>query len=172
MPPITKVREPQHLTVTRPELPADPALRAVAEDVLALCKYSFTAAAANQGPTTDSALDNACRDFIASRPSAARTEYAQRGSDLLEAPSGLRTAHFGRYASIGTEEFRSLGADGMLQKLGPPRIQAAQLRTGIDAMRTRLGQVATASKSNGTPQEFFHIDSGALQQAFEAAKKK
>ena len=158
--------------MANPQLPPEPALRAIADDVIGLCKLSFVAAAADKGPTTNGMLDQACRNFIASRPPATRKQYALRANALLDAPSDLRSAQFGRYAAVGPDEFRSLGADGLVQKLGPPRVQAAQLRTDVDAMRTRLVRVATASTTNGHAQDFFRIDSGALQEAFAAARQR
>jgi hypothetical protein len=86
-------------------MPKDPALRAVAEDLLAQLKYRFAAAAAENVP------DKVFQPYLASRSGSTRERYQQQTRALLAAPQELRARHFRRYAAIGVEEYRTLAPD-------------------------------------------------------------
>jgi hypothetical protein len=166
------LREAPQLLVEDPQLPPEPSLRAIADDVLARCRYSFVTAAVGAGGPSHPGLDETCGSFIASRSEAALARYQSGAKALVQAPIEFRSSFFGRYAAISVEDFRSLGADGAVQKLGHLQIEPATMRSHLDAFHARVLRVATAAPlGDGGDQAFFHLDPKAIQAAIGAAGK-
>ena len=173
MPSVTTlVKEVPHLLVTESQMPTEPSLRAIADDVLALSRCALVAAATGDGATRHSGLDQTCQSFIASRGATARARYLARSKALLDAPPELRVSQFGRYATLSNEEIRGLGADGAVQKQGHLQLPPATMRSSLDALRARVLHVATAAplEVSGN-QTFFHLDPKSMQAVIGAASK-
>ena len=136
--PIVKVASPVLIDAT---LPAEPNLRAVADDVLAKLRYSLAAAAAEEQPAASSSLDQLFRGFIATRSAPTRALARERSRALLGAATPLRRMHFGRYAAVSLKDYSALGSDGMEGRVGKLEVDSVVLKKSIDGIRARLSSV-------------------------------
>jgi hypothetical protein len=142
MPQLTPVRPIlSPIAVTRlvpvvrdtPALPTQPALRAIAEDVIAEVKYATSVAASHEerGPGV---LDGALHDFLTARRPAAQRRARAHAGRLLAAPAEQRSAVFGRYSSIKAADYLGRG-QGTPAGLAQMKLNSAQLTTELQAVR-------------------------------------
>lgn len=117
--------------VIDPPLPEDPTLRAIADDVLAKLRHSFTMVACEEQPEARGELDQMYREFLATRKPANRALVRVNAQALL-ADQALRSAQFGRYAHIDRNEYRTLGSDNVARRVAPLPINPDLLRAIID----------------------------------------
>src|SRR5215204_6055955 len=113
MPLPLKVKMEVSPFIVDPAMPSDPALRAVADDVLAKLRRSFTAVAAEEQPGAHGSADDMFRAFLATRGAPTRTRYREQSQGLLNSPSSLQTAYFGRYAAVNSKAYQSVGSDDL-----------------------------------------------------------
>src|SRR5262245_58333488 len=116
MPPL-QVEVEVSPVIIDPSMPSERALRAVADDVLAKLRYSFTTVATEEQPgavggvaDNKTRLDDTFRDFIGSRSAQSRDHFRERSQALLGSPPALRSAYFGRYAQIDPAIYRTLNS--------------------------------------------------------------
>lgn len=149
---VTKVASPISIDAA---LPQDPNLRAVADDMLAKLRYSFTAAAAEENLAVSSSLDKLFREFLATRSSSTRTRAREKARMIMESEPQLRQHHFGRYAAIGLKEYRTLGADGLDGRVSALKVNTTALKKGLEKLSTRLSatpaQASHLTSSQGAP---------------------
>src|SRR5689334_11239103 len=97
--------------IVDPGLPADPALRQVAERVLGTVKYSFAVAAAEVAPAASGKLDRLFQKYVAARTPKTRKAFHAAGHALLSAPASERLRTFGPAASLSASAFAARGAE-------------------------------------------------------------
>lgn len=119
MPPPMKVKMEVSPFIVDPAMPSDPAVSAVADDVLAKLRRSFTAVAAEEQPGAHGSADDMFRAFLATRGAPTRTRYRERSRALLNSPSSLQTSWFGRYAAVNSKAYQSVGSDDLPSLVGP-----------------------------------------------------
>jgi hypothetical protein len=107
------------------------------DDVAARLRYSFAAAAVEQ-VAAPGRVDQAFQTFIASRSSASRARFRERGQALLSGSPAIRAAHLGRYAAVDLTEYRTLGSDGMTGRFGKPELDSATVVTSLEKLRDRF----------------------------------
>ncbi len=109
-------------------------LRSVATDILHGLQYSFLAAAAHPEIRFPfGSLEEAFQGAIALRPAERRWVYHARARHVARSPIEARQAGFGRYGTLGVEEFGRVGLAAASEwlaafRLDPRRIRLASLR--------------------------------------------
>jgi hypothetical protein len=119
------------LRIGAESLPADPAIRAVAHDVLNRLKYAFAIAAADLPVTAPGPVDLLFREFLSSRAEPVRARQRARATTLLQAPPASREATFGRYGRIEPAQYAAVGSAGLADLAGPLGVDAQRLRDAI-----------------------------------------
>lgn len=139
----------------------DPALYAVAQDILSELKLTFAAAAATPGARTGNTFADDARTFIASRKPQKRARYAAAANQLLTAPEAARQQHFGRYANVAPTMVLSPDTAPLAKRAGIPRLPFA---------------IVTAKLSNfttsGTTILSDELEQALADAAAEAERKK
>jgi hypothetical protein len=119
-------------------LPKQSELRAIADDVLGKLRYGFTAVAAEDHPAASGSLDKLFREFLATRSAATRARARENARAIMESAPQLRRNHFGRYAAIDVKDYRTLGWDGMENRVSPLQVNSEALKTGVNKLTARL----------------------------------
>jgi hypothetical protein len=157
------------LLVAEATLPAEPSLRAIADDVSALCRYAFLSAETQA--TANGNLDQLFRNYLATRGESSRLRYRAVAQPIVESPQ-QRATQLGRFASLDLAHYRSLGADGASTHLPNLNFAPTTVKADIQTFTARLSQLATTQgkSPNGAPKPF-HFDPNALKAALEAYAK-
>ena len=139
MPPINIQLEPSPLT--EPTLSRHPDLRKIQNDVIAKLRYSLTAVAAEDQPGHPGRVDDAFRAYLASRSAPVRARFKERARAIVTSP--LHAAFFGRYAAITENDYRTIGFDGLSQRVGTMAnaVNESALLKGVTNLRNGLGRV-------------------------------
>ncbi len=168
MPPLNVQKEVSPLVV-KPSLPSDPALRVVLDDVLAQLRYSFTVAAIDEHAAPGD-IDQTLRTFVASRKPSSRARSQERSQTLLKAPIELRADHFGRYADLKPELYRTMGSEGMASRFGNPKVASADLVKSLERLQTGLAFAPIRPKpievQHNTPQGTVKLDPDVIGGLF------
>ena len=136
--PQLKISKPTDPLMVAPALPSDPALRAIVDDTLKALRYSLAVAASDTQPSARGRADQVFHAFLATRRPLARTQLREQATALLAAPMPLRTTHFGRYAAVDPQVYRSKGSDEMTTLVSKLAVDGAAVRKSVDALRKRL----------------------------------
>lgn len=112
------------------ELPANPEIRKIANDILSQLKYSFMAVAANPQAKVPGRAHSVFQSFLMTRKPAKREIYQNRSQTFLKASPAVREATFGRYGKIDLEQYSKNGSDNLPALAGkleinPQKLQAA-----------------------------------------------
>ena len=113
--PVTKVRP---LLRTGSVLPSDPALRAIADDLIAEVRYVTAVAAAEQRDAPGT-LHSAVREFLSTRNPAAQQRARLHAKAMLAAPDAQRAQTFGRFARVKVDEYLSVGSTESMSAAAP-----------------------------------------------------
>ncbi|HLL72569.1 MAG TPA: hypothetical protein VK363_14090 [Pyrinomonadaceae bacterium] len=134
--PINRVASPVLIDA---DLPQEPNLRAVANDVLAKLRYSLTAAAAEeQSAAASGQVDKLIREFLATRSAPVRARARANARAIMESAPQQRQKHFGRYAAITLNDYRAVGSDNMESRVGALQVNSAALKKGLESLHKRL----------------------------------
>jgi hypothetical protein len=136
--PATSTKKVASPILTDATLPIDPELRAIADDVLAKLRLSFTAAAAEDQPAASGDVDKLFRKFLATRSAPTRTRVQQKARTLLKATPQMRRQHFGRYAAIDVKDFAAVGTDGIDKLVRPLKVDSAALKKSIEKVQSHV----------------------------------
>ena len=117
----------------------EPHLRALAEDIAASVRCSFTMAAAGTSITRPGAVDTTIADFLSTRSDAARAVYRANATTRLASPATSRRSSLGRFAALSQRDYARVGSDG-LDSVTPA------LRIDHNAFRTALASAAEKPK--------------------------
>jgi len=157
MPQVAVAREVSPVSADT-DLPTDPNLRTIADDVLGKLKYSFAVAAAGDHSPAAGQADHVVQAFLATRKPNARAAYQQKAKTLLQAPMAVRSTHFGRFAAIDPQTAATLGSDQIATRAVKLQVDGAALKTSL------LNH--PKPEPNGT-----HHDKESAKKAADAAKK-
>jgi hypothetical protein len=133
--------------ISEPALPADPALRAIADDVLSALRYSFAVAAADEQPSASGRVDRGVQAYLATRRADQRAHVREEAKTLLAAPAPLRARTFGRYAAVDPKAYRAAGSDNMTGLVGKLPVERVAVQKSLDGLVARLMVMPTAAKT-------------------------
>ncbi|HYP01399.1 MAG TPA: hypothetical protein VER76_14510 [Pyrinomonadaceae bacterium] len=169
--PINRVASPVLIDA---DLPQDPNLRAVANDVLAKLRYSVTAAAAAEEQSAASGqIDKLVREFLATRSAPTRARARENARAIMESAPPLRQQHFGRYAAIALNDYKSVGSDNMESRVGALQVNSAALKKGLETLHKRLtvAHLEPAEPATSPQRERVKVQAGQSNPDLEAGKR-
>jgi hypothetical protein len=134
MPPVVVVPE---ISLVEPALPADPALRALADDVISRLKYSFAAAATADQQAASGRFDKMFGAFLATRNPTVRAQVREQVRTKL-ASTAWRSQELGRYAALDMKEYRALGSDRVQERIPPPKVDGAAVKAGTKKLKVKF----------------------------------
>src|SRR5262245_32343276 len=134
----TNTKNGASLALVKPAMPKDPNLRAIAQDVAAKLRYSFIAAAAEDKASASGSLDKLFRSFIAGRSAAARAGCRKQAQALLSATAPIREREFGRYAAVSAQQYRTIGSDKIVGKVGKLNVQKEPTKAALLKLNTSI----------------------------------
>lgn len=95
--PSTQTAHPLHHQFSNPAAPSDPAMRALAQDILQELKYAFALRAANSATPPRNEIERTMGNYLRTRPAEARANLGRRSTELLDAPLAVQKSEFGRH---------------------------------------------------------------------------
>jgi hypothetical protein len=117
-----------------PALPTDPALRAIANDLIAEAKYAVSIAAAEQ-QAAPGELYGIVHNFMSTRTPAAQQRAQVKARALLQSSDTQRQLVFGRFAAVKASDYLTSGSDVILKSLADFRLDPAAIRSGFGRYR-------------------------------------
>jgi hypothetical protein len=138
--PLLMTLQPDAIVTVDPVLPTDPPLRAVVDEVVTKLRYAFAVAAAGDDSHATGRADQVFSEFLASRSPVSRAAYREGASRLLTASASMRTAHFGRYATVDPKQYRAVGSEGIVATVGTLPLDGAAVRKTLTGLSNRTLQ--------------------------------
>lgn len=143
MPPIIPVFQRSPVMVA-PPLPSDPILHTIVNDVIDQFRYSYARVAVEEQPTAAGRVDVMFRNLLNTRSASLRGNVREQAHALLNAPLPLRTRTFGRYSTIGAQEYAMIGSDRLADRAGQLQLQPAAVEESLQKYSAQIVNMVNA----------------------------